>query len=93
MNPSSFRRLPLAALLVALSVGLGGCSWFHHGGKHGCRERDVSRGAINRPPLQVPPGMDAPDTRNAVQVPPLSEPERPRAPTDPCLSAPPPFKG
>jgi len=91
MTFRSSRILPLAGLALCLS--LGSCSWFHHGGKHGCRERDVTRGAGNQPPLKVPAGMDAPDTRNAVQVPPLGEPERPRGPTDPCLSAPPSFKG
>jgi uncharacterized lipoprotein len=85
------RRLPLAGLVLCLA--LGSCSWFHHGGKQGCRERDVTRGAVNRAPLKVPAGFDAPDTRNAVQVPPLAEPERPRSPADPCLSAPPSFKG
>ena len=38
------------------------------------------------------PGLDAPDTRNAIKVPPLNEPERPRVPGDPCLSQPPSFK-
>jgi hypothetical protein len=37
----------------------------------------------------VPPGLDAPDTRNALPIPPLSEPERPRKAEDPCLDAPP----
>lgn len=89
MKPSIARPV----LLLASALLLGSCSWFHHGGKHGCRERDVAAGAIDRPALKVPPGDDAPDTRNAVKVPPLTEPEKPRSKSDPCLSAPPSFKG
>jgi len=91
MNVFSSIRVPLAGL--GLCLVLSSCSWFHHGSKHGCRERDVTRGASNSAPLKVPPGADAPDTRNAIQVPPLTEPDRPRTPSDPCLSAPPSFKG
>lgn len=86
---------PRASLLVAavLLLPLSGCSWMHHG-KHSakCREPAVGGAAQNMPPLKVPPGLDAPDTRNAIKVPPLDEPERPRAPGDPCLSMPPSFK-
>ncbi len=81
------------ALVLVSALWLGSCSWFHHGARHGCRERDVAAGAVDHPALKVPPGVDAPDTRNAIKVPPLAEPERPRAKTDPCLSAPPSFKG
>jgi uncharacterized lipoprotein len=48
-------------------------------------------GAREMPPLQAPPGLDAPDTRNALKVPPLTSPERTRAKDEPCLDAPPPF--
>jgi uncharacterized lipoprotein len=79
-----------AALLL---LALGGCSWMHHG-RHGarCREPAVGGEAKNLPPLKMPPGLDAPDTRNAIKVPALNEPERPRAPGEPCLSMPPSFK-
>jgi hypothetical protein len=43
------------------------------------------------PPLQAPPGLEAPDTRNALRVPPLNTPERTRGKDEPCLSAPPPY--
>ena len=78
-----------AALLLALS----GCSWMHHG-RHSarCLEPAVGGEAKNMPPLKVPSGLDAPDTRNAIKVPPLEEPERPRAAGEPCLSMPPSFK-
>jgi hypothetical protein len=53
-----------------------------------CREPLVPA-AREMPPLRAPAGLDAPDTRNAVKVPPLAEPEKPRGKDDPCLSQPP----
>jgi hypothetical protein len=41
------------------------------------------------PPLNVPPGLDAPDTRNALKVPELKTPDRPRTDAEGCLDAPP----
>jgi uncharacterized lipoprotein len=83
----------VALLLTAALISLSGCSWMHHG-RHSakCREPAVGSDVKNMPPLQVPSGLDAPDTRNAIKVPPLDEPERPRSPRDPCLSMPPSFK-
>ena len=44
-----------------------------------------------RSPLKAPPGLQDPDTRNALRVPPLDTPERIRGKNEPCLDAPPPF--
>ena len=48
-------------------------------------------GARELPPLKAPPGLDPPDTRNALKIPPLETPERIRAKNEPCLDIPPPF--
>lgn len=48
-------------------------------------------GAKDLPPLTAPPGLEAPNTRNALKVPPLATPERVRAKNEPCLDIPPPF--
>ena len=65
----------------------------------GCKSRMVScsqddkdyAGAQEMPPLQAPPGLDTPNTRNALKVPPLNTPERKRGKNEPCLDIPPPF--
>jgi len=65
----------------------------------GCKSRMVSckqdnkdyAGAREMPPLTAPPGLDAPNTRNALKVPPLSTPERIRGRDEACLDTPPPF--
>lgn len=54
-----------------------------------CREPAIPVQPANNPPLKVPPGLDQPDTRNAVKVPELTEPEKPRGKDAPCLSRPP----
>ena len=82
----------IVAMSVALAA-LSGCSWMHRNRVSSCRETTVVTEARNLPPLKVPPGLDAPDTRNAVKVPELNEPERPRGPQEPCLSQPPSYKG
>jgi len=48
-------------------------------------------GAKELPPLQAPPGLVQPNTRNALKVPPLNTPERVRGKDEPCLDIPPPF--
>jgi uncharacterized lipoprotein len=83
------------AVIVVLALVASGCSWTHHGrNRHAkCMEPNIGTQARNLPPLKVPAGMDSPDTRNAIKVPPLAEPERSRSPQDPCLSSPPSYKG
>jgi len=47
-------------------------------------------GAKNLPPLQIPPGLDTPDTTSALRIPRLNEPAPPRRTgRDPCLDEPP----
>lgn len=48
-------------------------------------------GAQELPPLKAPPGLDPPNTRNALRVPSLDTPERPRTKKEACLDIPPPF--
>jgi uncharacterized lipoprotein len=77
--------------MAAVLMATASCSWFRHGSPK-CHEPAMQGNLANGPPLQMPPGLDAPDTRGAVRIPQLTEPERPRSPNDPCLSAPPDYK-
>lgn len=55
-----------------------------------CHDPAPYESAETAPPLEIPPGLDAPDTRNALQIPELKEPPPPaRKLGDPCLDAPP----
>jgi hypothetical protein len=86
---TAVRNLLLCLSLAAL---LPGCALFHrHGPVIGCHEPKFSSNTDSRPPLQVPVGMSAPDTHNAVHIPALNEPEPSRPLSAPCLSFPPSF--
>jgi hypothetical protein len=96
--PRPWPRAALGALLIcALTLPLlSGCTWFnrvlHRGGKTtGCSERPFAGNADFRPPLKVPEGLSAPDTRSAVKIPELGPNARERPRTEPCLAQPPDF--
>jgi uncharacterized lipoprotein len=78
-------RLRVPMLVAALLV-LPGCGSLF---KATCVRPEDYAGAVDNKPLQIPAGLQGPDTRSALPVPPLSEPERPRRPDEPCLDAPP----
>ena len=76
--------------LVPLLAALGGCHSLRSKSCHGKQPYMQSKSV---PPLVVPPGLDAPDTTNALRLPALNEPPPPpRHANQPCLDEPPPFK-
>ena len=82
-------RIPAILLASALSLLLlPGCK--SRGPTCNQNNKDYV-GAPELPPLKAPPGLDPPDTRNALRVPPLDTPERPRTKNEACLDIPPPF--
>ncbi|MCB1623599.1 MAG: hypothetical protein KDI32_03360 [Pseudomonadales bacterium] len=73
--------------LVLVVLGLTACGTF----KASCAKPDDYASAKELPPLTVPSGLDAPDTRAALKIPELVDPERPRAAGDDCIDHPPAF--
>jgi uncharacterized lipoprotein len=69
-------------------VLLGACSGFR---ARNCNKPEVYAAAENRAPLRIPVGLDGPDTRAALKIPELNEPEVPRGQNDNCLEEPPPL--
>ena len=90
---SASRGLCIAVALALLS----GCAWmpFRHGSKEGkandCNKPQLYEQAASRPPLAIPAGLDAVNTRGALRIPELREPEAPRKLSDACLDEPPKF--
>jgi uncharacterized lipoprotein len=81
--------MALSALLLTQS----GCRVVRAIDKRECHEVQPYMRSASVPPLKIPPGLDAPDTTNALRLPALNEPAPPaRGPKDPCLDEPPPFK-
>jgi uncharacterized lipoprotein len=82
-------RIAVTLLISVLALGLAtGCK----SRMESCHDSNKDyAGAKELPPLKAPPGLDTPNTRNALKVPPLSSPERARGKNEPCLDIPPPF--
>ena len=79
---------PTLCLLIAATMVLGGCRALTGSN---CHKPQAYEQAQDLPALEIPPGLDAPDTRGALRIPALNEPEAPRGPDDPCLEEPPPY--
>lgn len=54
-----------------------------------CRKPQAHATAQDLPPLRMPAGLDGPDTRAALAIPALNEPEAPHDPKGPCMDEPP----
>jgi uncharacterized lipoprotein len=80
------RQVALGLGLACLAL-LGGCKSLF-GGKS-CHKPQVYEAAESLPPLHIPEGLDPMDTRGALKIPELKEPEAPRDPNGPCLDEPP----
>jgi uncharacterized lipoprotein len=82
-------RIAGSLVIAVLALGLAsGCK----SRMESCRQSNKDyAGAKEVPPLKAPPGLDTPNTRNALKVPPLATPERIRGKNEPCLDIPPPF--
>lgn len=78
-------RLILLASLVGSMAIASGCSSL----VASCKKAPTYADEKDLPPLRIPVGMDAPDTREALVIPALEEPEVPRGPDDGCLEEPP----
>ena len=79
-------KFPSIVLLSLTALLLGGCGSLF---KTSCAKPEDYAGAVDNKPLQIPVGLQGPDTHSALPVPALNEPERPRAAEEGCLDAPP----
>ena len=82
---------PRHLLTIALCAGfavLPGCKRLF---ASSCNKPQAYAQAQSLPPLRIPVGLEGPDTRAALKIPELNEPEAPRGAQDPCLQEPPAF--
>ena len=78
-------RVVALAALCLLTVGCR--AW-----RGSCHKPAAYQAAKTGAPLTIPPGLQSPDTSQALKIPQLNEPKPPpRQGSDPCLDAPPPF--
>jgi uncharacterized lipoprotein len=80
-------------VLLAVVCATSGCNPFRK--KNAdlvCKGPEGYSQATTVPSLQIPPGLESPDTRNALRVPDLNTPEPPRRKqSEGCLDEPPPY--
>ena len=79
-------RFVLVIALVSSMVLAGGCKSLR---TRSCNKTAAYATAQDLQPLKIPAGLDSPDTRAALKIPELNEPEVPRGPKDGCLEDPP----
>lgn len=82
-------------VLLAVSLALAGCHPIRalKSRAYSCHNKQPYMAATSVAPMKIPPGLDVPDTTNALKIPDLNEPAPPpRKGHDPCLDEPPPFK-
>jgi hypothetical protein len=82
-------------IVLAVSLALTGCHPIRalRSRELSCHSKQPYMAATSVSPLKIPPGLDAPDTTNALHIPPLNEPAPPaRKGREPCLDEPPSFK-
>lgn len=82
---SCLKRLAMLATVVPVA----GCAWLPDA-YTGCKELQPYQTARQGEPLRVPAGSDLPDTRNALRIPEVKNPELPTEPGR-CLDHPPAF--
>jgi uncharacterized lipoprotein len=75
-------------MLAMVGLALCGCRSLHRFTQSCNQDTDRYMQATTVAPIKVPAGVDAPETRSALQIPVLNEPAAPpRGPKDPCLDA------
>jgi uncharacterized lipoprotein len=79
-------------LILVMALALPGCKVFRSA-TASCHKKQPYMAASSIPTLKIPPGLDVPDTTNALRIPDLKEPAPPpRKGKDPCLDQPPQYK-
>jgi len=81
------RRLKLIGILLPLLAAASGCSLLPDA-RSGCNKPTPYQAAEEMPPLRVPQGATAPDTRGAMRIPQVTAPQLPHE-SGRCLDQPP----
>jgi len=85
MRTPWIRKTITLGFVAMACLALGAC---RHGPAR-CAKPGVYAQAESIPPLRIPPGLQAPDTRGALRVPESEEPAPPLPADAPCLEQPP----
>jgi uncharacterized lipoprotein len=86
-------KLVTVGVLLGVALATSGCNPFRRNSANlVCKGPEGYADAQTLPSLQIPAGLESPDTRNALRIPDLSTPEPPpRKRSQGCLDEPPPY--
>jgi uncharacterized lipoprotein len=85
-------KVLMLGLTLVATLATAGCNPFRRDSAQAalCKEPEGYAQAAEAPGLKIPPGFEAPDTRNALRIPELNTPEPPpRKREEGCLDQPP----
>ena len=94
MKGVDLKKVLAVAILTGVVVATAGCNPFRRSSAKNEPCRDATAYAHNEviPTLQIPAGLESPDTKNALRIPDLNTPEPPtRTHGQGCLDEPPPY--
>jgi uncharacterized lipoprotein len=83
-------RSAITVLAICVATLTAGCGMFRP--DRSCQKTQPYESSKSIARLKVPPGMDAPDTRDSLVVPEVAAPEAPRSRSDACLDVPPSYR-
>jgi uncharacterized lipoprotein len=85
-------RIHRIVLVIAVGLLANGCSRLLHGFAPDCHKPQEYQRAVQKPPLQVPAGLDNPNTAGALVIPAVGVSPPPPGPKDQCMDVPPRYK-
>jgi uncharacterized lipoprotein len=85
-------RIHGIVLVIAAAILSGGCARLLHGFAPDCHKPQEYQRAVQKPPLQVPAGLDTPNTTGALVIPAVDVAPPARGRRDQCMDVPPRYK-
>ena len=78
--------------LIVVTILSSGCARILHGFAPDCHKPQEYQRAVQRPPLQVPTGLDTPNTTGALVIPAVELAPPPPGPREQCMDVPPRYR-
>lgn len=85
-------RIHRIFLVIAVAILCNGCARVLHGFAPDCHKPQEYQRAVQKPPLQVPAGLDTPNTTGALVIPTVELAPPPPGRHDQCMDVPPRYK-
>jgi len=85
-------RIHRIVLVIAAAILCNGCARLLHGFAPDCHKPQEYQRAVQKAPLQVPAGLDTPNTTGALVIPTVDVAPPPPGRRDKCMDVPPRYR-